>query len=231
MCTYSDGHNRIARQTMKRSSSVAALDDSIDVQYNKYSYEDSLLVSSMRLVTIEEERRGESQRLRKQRSNSSMSNTSSSSGLSRSSSRGSLRGWGSTASRKSYKVDLCALASMDEFNRESCAAHPMPKVRRKQSSSLSLQKSGTNCNVPSLSHPALESWGFFLPWFLMHHQGTREERTQVLISWSFVNTRATIMRCCFIGHRTIFEKQLLATSHHHLDRISLIRNDFKTPLI
>ncbi len=144
---------------MKRSSSVAALDDSIDV---KYSYEDSLLVSSMRLVTIEEERRGEGQRLGKQRSNS-ISSMSASSGLSRSSSRGSLRGWGSTASRKSYKVDLCALASMDEFDRETIATQPLQKLRRKESSSRSLQKGGANCSVPSLSHPALESWGFFMP--------------------------------------------------------------------
>ena len=145
---------------MKRSSSVAALDDTIDV---KYSYEDSILVSSMRLVMIEEELRGEGQGLRKQRSNGSMSSMSASSGFSRSSSRGSLRGWGTAASRKSYKVDLCSLESTDDFSGESTATQSLQRVRRKQSASLSRHKTVADENVPPLSHPALESWGFYLP--------------------------------------------------------------------
>lgn len=147
---------------MKRSSSIAALDDSIDIKLRNYrhSYDESLLVSSMMLVTIEEERRGKNQLLTKQRSIGSMSATSS---FSRSSSRGSLRGWGSSASRKSYKVDLCSLVSMDDFHGETAGNHhAMPKVRRKQSTTLSLQKNEPNFTGAPLTNPTLDSWGFFL---------------------------------------------------------------------
>ena len=143
---------------------MAALDDSIDVKLGNYehNFEDSLLVTSMMLVSIEEERRGGNQ-LRKQRSNSSMGSMSATSNFSRCSSRGSLRGWGSTASRKSYKVDLCSLASMDDFRGGTTSNHhAIPKARRKQSATISCEKSGPSRNDPSLTNRVLDSWGFFL---------------------------------------------------------------------
>mmetsp|Transcript_12916 Transcript_12916/g.32574 ORF Transcript_12916/g.32574 Transcript_12916/m.32574 type:complete len:149 (-) Transcript_12916:269-715(-) len=147
---------------MKRSSSVAALDDSIDVKFGDY-YEDSVLVTSMRLVTIDEDRRGGNQLLRKQRSDGSMSSMSATSGFSRSSSRSSLRGWGSSASRKSYKVDLCSLASTDDFLGETTSNdHRHAKVRRNNSATLALEKSSSSDNGASLTNQALDSWGFFL---------------------------------------------------------------------
>jgi hypothetical protein len=160
---------------MKRSSSIAALDDSIDINMNKpsvYCEGENVLVTSMMLVTIDENRR-EKQLLRKQRSNGSMSSISgvsslsgvSMSSLSRSSSRGSLRGWGSSASRKSYKVDLCSLACVnDVFHGDLAVALPT-KTRRKFPKALALQKgraSNGKGGSSSGTNDALDSWGFFL---------------------------------------------------------------------
>ena len=151
---------------MKRSSSIAALDDSIDVKFGNYRscYEDNILVTSMRLVTIDEERLGKNKLLRKQRSDGSMSSMSVASSFSRSSSRGSLRGWGSSASRKSYKVDLCSLASTVDFLGENTSNHHgLGKARRKKSSAtLALQRSASRGNGAPLTNQALDSWGFFL---------------------------------------------------------------------
>ena len=139
---------------MKRSSSIACLDDSIDVKLGNYKsgYEESVLVSSMMLVTIEEESRGErNQLLATNRSMSSMSATSS---------RSSLRGWGSSASRKSYKVDLCALAADDLEESTSNHEEATPQVRRKCcTTALELPKSNNDTTV---TNHALDSWGFFL---------------------------------------------------------------------
>lgn len=161
---------------MKRSSSIAALDDSIDIKYHMnnpsiYCEGENVLVTSMMLVTIDESRR-EKQLLRK-RSNGSMCSISgmssisgvSMSSLSRSSSRGSLRGWGSSTSRKSYKVDLCSLACVDDVFHGDLAVAMPTKTRRKLPKALALQKgraSNSKGNSSSVSNHALDSWGFFL---------------------------------------------------------------------
>ena len=148
---------------MKRSSSIAALDDTIDVKLrNNPSYEDGVLVTSMMLVTIAEENRQASRMLSKQRSNGSLGSMSTiatnSSSLSRCSSRGSLRGWGSTASRKSYKVDLCSLA--DGISEDSIHHHSSEDQNKCPTLTLQHQKCGAS-GTAAASH-ALDSWGFFL---------------------------------------------------------------------
>ena len=151
---------------MKRSATIASLDDCIDVKLGNHqsSYDESVLVSSMMLVTIEEESRRGDQRLRKQRSDGSMGSMSAASSFSRSSSRGSLRGWGSSTSRKSYKVDLCCLAAND-FHGDSVSSHfATSKNRRHRPTSITLNKteaSKKNSNSSVTNHAA-DSWGFFL---------------------------------------------------------------------
>mmetsp|Transcript_16761 Transcript_16761/g.34525 ORF Transcript_16761/g.34525 Transcript_16761/m.34525 type:complete len:150 (-) Transcript_16761:919-1368(-) len=148
---------------MKRSSSIAALDDTIDVKLRdgKAAHEEKVLVTSMMLVTIDEENRQGNRLVRKGQSNGSMSARSS---FSRSSSRGSLRGWGSTASRKSYKIDLCALAdSDDDFNSDSDNSnHRSSSNNRRTLRTLTLQKGVTNNTSSAAMNQALDSWGFFL---------------------------------------------------------------------
>jgi hypothetical protein len=145
---------------MKRSSSIAALDDDIDVKLGnrRASYEESVLVSSMMLVTIEEE--GKNRMLRKRGSDGSVSSMSTTNSFSSSSSRGSLRGWGSMASRKSYKVDLCSLGS-EEFHGEETVSTSIPMTRERRKFSTP-RKGGASSNVPSATNHALDSWGFFL---------------------------------------------------------------------
>lgn len=152
---------------MKRSLSIAVLDDSMDAKLgsNTPSYEENGLVTSMMLVSIEEESRRGHRILREHRLNGSMSSISATSSLSRSSSRGSLRGWGTSASRKSYKVDLCSLAGDDEFNNENACVnhhHPIRKDRRKFKSALALHKGRERSNGNSMTNHTLDSWGLFL---------------------------------------------------------------------
>jgi len=159
---------------MKRSSSIAALDDTIDVKLRNDmpSYEDSVLVTSMMLVTIAEENRQASRMLRKQHGSlGSMSTavTTSCSSLSRCSSGGSLRGWGSTASRKSYKVDLCSLADGiisgddDSIDHHHHHHHHSSKDQIKLCpTQLTLQHQKCGASGTAAASHALDSWGFFL---------------------------------------------------------------------
>ncbi|VEU41594.1 unnamed protein product [Pseudo-nitzschia multistriata] len=141
---------------MKRSSSIAALDDTIDVKLgNKPHYDEKLLVSSMMLVAIAEEDRQGRRFLRTQRSNGSIGSMSARSGCG---SYGSLRGWGSNASRKSYKVDLCSLS--DENSGDIANRKISTKIQKK-CSTLTLQKGGAN-GRSSTENAELETWGFFL---------------------------------------------------------------------
>uniref|UniRef100_A0A7S4AX59 Uncharacterized protein n=1 Tax=Pseudo-nitzschia australis TaxID=44445 RepID=A0A7S4AX59_9STRA len=148
---------------MKRSSSIAALDDTIDVKLgNKSGYEESILVSSMMLVAIAEEGRQERLILRKQTSNGSIGSISATSSLSRCRSYGSLPGWGSTASRKSYKVDLCSLEDEDDENSGDITTHHAPSKNQRKCPTLPLQRSGASSSSTSAENSVLESWGFFL---------------------------------------------------------------------
>lgn len=156
---------------MKRSSSIAALDDSIDIKFGNHrsSYDECALVTSMMLVTIEEESRRGNQSMRKQRSNESIGTLSAASSFSRSSSRCSLRGWGSTTSRKSYKVDLCSLAANDFHAENDSGRQRTGTDRRNRSTTLALKKVDVNTttnhnNGPSAINHAVDSWGFFLEW-------------------------------------------------------------------
>eukprot|EP00536_Pseudo-nitzschia_multiseries_P000921 jgi/Psemu1/321836/estExt_fgenesh1_pg.C_110053 len=144
---------------MKRSSSIAALDHTIDVKLgNLPGYEETVLASSMMLIAIAEEDRQERNGLRKQKSNSSMGSLSTTSSFSRCRSQGSLSGWGSTASRKSYKFDLCSLADEDRVNGD-ITNHRSLKNKRK-CATLPLKRNGANKSTSVQSH-ALDSWGFF----------------------------------------------------------------------
>mmetsp|Transcript_15829 Transcript_15829/g.36648 ORF Transcript_15829/g.36648 Transcript_15829/m.36648 type:complete len:159 (+) Transcript_15829:191-667(+) len=157
---------------MKRSAKIAALDNSIDIMFGKHEsdYEESVMVASMMLVTIDEESRRVDQRLRKQRSDGSIGSMSAASTFSRSSSRGSLRGWGSTASRKSYKIDLCSLAANDFHGETISSHHTASSDRRYRPSSPTLKKNevcnnnnsnDNNCSSV-INNAAADSWGFFL---------------------------------------------------------------------
>jgi len=143
---------------MKRSSSIAALDDTIDVQDYESSFEDHVLVTSMMLVTIEEESRRNKLLLRNNGLNGSMGSISATSSFSRSNSGGSLRGWGSSSSRKSYKVDLCSLVADDETPASDLT---LSKERRKLSSVIAFPKSGSSGTSETVTNHSLESWGFF----------------------------------------------------------------------
>lgn len=148
---------------MKRSSSIAALDDTIDVQLgNKSTYEESVLVSSMMLVDIADENGRVNRLLRKHQSNDSMGSMSVTSSLSRCSSRGYLPGWGSAASRKSYKVDLCSLADED-CDSSSLSKHCSSSKAEMKYPTLTLQKDvARRGSITSVASDSLDSWGFFL---------------------------------------------------------------------
>mmetsp|Transcript_21519 Transcript_21519/g.50964 ORF Transcript_21519/g.50964 Transcript_21519/m.50964 type:complete len:148 (-) Transcript_21519:301-744(-) len=146
---------------MKRSSSIAALDHTIDVKLGNLSrYEEKLLASSMMLIAIAEEDRQERGLLRKQTSNSSMGSMSTTSSFSRCRSHGSLPGWGSSVSRKSYKVDLCSLADEDDAHEDMRNTHVALKNKRK-AKTLPLKRDGGTSST-SVENHALDSWGFFL---------------------------------------------------------------------
>lgn len=148
---------------MKRSSTAARLADepqhSVDADHyhhyhapsGKWNYQDDVLATSMMLATISDDK---DRRCQTRRSGSMGSNVSSGGSMSRCSSRSSLSGWGSAASRKSYKVDLCSLADRD------------PSTRQYQEKSASADSGGTHegCDVLPSVVPDLggDVWGFFV---------------------------------------------------------------------
>jgi len=150
---------------MKRSSSIAALDDTNDVKLrNTHScFQESSLVESMMLVSIEGGNQQRNRILQKHRSDGSMSSMGSASTLR---SLGSLPGWGSSTSRKSYKVDLCNLVGDDEFSERTTVHHRLgiAKDRRnKLSRRTTPPKSAavsSSINTPVTNNEF--EWGFFL---------------------------------------------------------------------
>ena len=148
---------------MKRSSSIAALDDTNDVKLrNTHScFQESSLVESMMLVSIEGGNQQRNRILQKHRSDGSMSSMGSASTLR---SLGSLPGWGSSTSRKSYKVDLCNLVGDDEFSERTTVHHRLGKDRRNMvPKRLTPPKSAgvsSSINTPVTNNEF--EWGFFL---------------------------------------------------------------------
>ena len=139
---------------MKRSSSVAALAD--PEGETKWNWQDDMLATNIRLVAIREE---EDPSMKK--SNGSLGSMASS----RCSSGGSLQGWGTTASRKSYKRDLSSLASLEDHGAPSSASSSKESSCKKESSrSLDTNNGATKGyaqNIPSAADEA-DSWGFFV---------------------------------------------------------------------
>ena len=149
---------------MKRSSSIAALDDTNDVKLrNTHScFQESSLVESMMLVSIEGGNQQRNRILQKHRSDGSMSGMGSASTLR---SLGSLPGWGSSTSRKSYKVDLCNLVGDDEFSERTTVHHRLGKDRRNKPPKRLLTPPKTAGVSSSINTPITNNefeWGFFL---------------------------------------------------------------------
>ena len=159
---------------MKRTSSIAALDDTIDTKG---------LVSEMMLVTLvdgKNRNRAGSLTRNHRRDNNSMGSLSSSGGgsvsskMSRCSSRGSISGWGSTASRKSYKVDLCSLA--DEIIPVELSSFSTNHTTKEEDRLIQEQDNNKCCTIAMRqkgdasgtstatigANTVLDSWGFFL---------------------------------------------------------------------
>ena len=149
---------------MKRSSSVAALAD--PEGETKWNWQDDVLATSMRLVAIEEEDPQRNSMMNK-KNNGSMGSMASS----RCSSGGSLQGWGTTASRKSYKRDLSSLASLEDHGAPSTSSSTKPSSSTKDSSarypptSVAMSSGGASKGyIPTVASAADEadSWGFFV---------------------------------------------------------------------
>mmetsp|Transcript_12900 Transcript_12900/g.20762 ORF Transcript_12900/g.20762 Transcript_12900/m.20762 type:complete len:131 (+) Transcript_12900:80-472(+) len=126
---------------MKRSSSDAALAD--PEPESKWNYQDDVLATSMMLVSIDEEN--------VLKRNHQTSGSLCSMASSRCSSRGSLNGWGSSTSRKSYKVDLSSLAGDD------CSPKDQ-QHRQHQGSRTAAPSSGSTSDHADVD----DSWGFFV---------------------------------------------------------------------
>jgi hypothetical protein len=148
---------------MKRSSSVAALAD--PEGETKWNWQDDMLATSMRLVAIEEEDSHRNSMKRNHQNNGSMGSMASS----RCSSGGSLQGWGTTASRKSYKRDLSSLASLDDHGAPSCSSreqHPSSKDTPPYPPTLVAVNTSGVCKDYSSSGASsadgADSWGFFV---------------------------------------------------------------------
>jgi hypothetical protein len=142
---------------MKRTSSLAALAD--PEPESRWNYQDDVLATSMMLVTFDEDTKNNMlKRSYPHSSNGSMTSFASS----RCSSRGSLNGWGSSTSRKSYKVDLASLASLEVVDTTTSPSS-------KEGSQLVAQQSKTIASVQSNSsgsteevHHEEDCWGFFV---------------------------------------------------------------------
>jgi hypothetical protein len=156
---------------MKRTSSIAALDDTIDTKG---------LVSEMMLISLADGKN----RNHRRGSNSMGSLSSSGSGgsvsssrMSSCSSRVSISGWGSTASRKSYKVDLCSLADeiiipveLSSFSTNTHTKEQDIIVQQEQENNkcctIAMRQkgdaSGTSHTATAGANAVLDSWGFFL---------------------------------------------------------------------
>jgi hypothetical protein len=150
---------------MKRSSSLAALPQDPKPD-NKWNYQDDILASNMMLVAIDEETNSSFTQRHHQGSMGSMAS-------SRCSSRGSLNGWGSTSSRKSYKVDLSSLSSHDDTHHHQQQQEDSPKLPCSSSSknstprhfmtSLSHTMSMTEAHsCLAVASEGGDSWGFFV---------------------------------------------------------------------
>lgn len=144
---------------------MAALADP-ESESGKWNYQDDMLATNMMLVSIDEE--GSSMKNRNHQTNGSMGSMASS----RCSSGGSLQGWGTTASRKSYKRDLSSLASLEDHGAttsasasSSTSAQQQHSMSSKESprSTLMNATAATNaaCGESSSNNDA-DSWGFFV---------------------------------------------------------------------
>jgi hypothetical protein len=151
---------------MKRSSSLAALPQDPEPE-SKWNYQDDILATNMMLVSIDDDTSLSFMQRNQQGSMGSMAS-------SRCSSRGSLNGWGSTASRKSYKVDLSSLVRLDDTQHHCQQQEDSPALSSSPSSkdSINLHHFMTSFS-PSVtaaeSHSSTaiavdedESWGFFV---------------------------------------------------------------------
>lgn len=150
--------------TMKRSSSVAQLAE--PEPESIWNRQEDVLATSMLLVSINEETNHSLTLLRK--ASGSMGSMASS----RCSSKGSLSGWGSTASRKSYKVDLSSIGFLENEADRSHKHHLSSSPGRLLPKEPSYQKH-TNPSicvaafkVESISNDSSldlgDSWGFFV---------------------------------------------------------------------
>lgn len=157
---------------MKRSSSIAALSDHPEVpdsntNNNEWNYQEELLATTMMLVSIDEETNNHSFMQRNTQSGS-MGSMASSRCSSRGSMTSSCSGWGSTTSRKSYKVDLCALgATAVDLDGSSSQQQQLQQVVGGESFTKSSSKSSIQGVTVSSAHSAPpaesgDSWGFFV---------------------------------------------------------------------
>jgi hypothetical protein len=142
---------------MKRSSSIAALPHDPEPEY-KWNYQDEVLASNMMLVSIDEDTNHSFMQRNQQGSMGSMAS-------SRCSSRGSMTGWGSTVSRKSYKRDLCSLANLDDA--QLAALSKEESKEKKASKDIGRPLASKSAAVlPSAQGDADsgdgDSWGFFV---------------------------------------------------------------------
>jgi hypothetical protein len=158
--------------TMKRSSSIAALSDHPEVpdrmnnnNNNEWNYQDELLATNMMLVSIDEETNNNHSFMQRNTQSGSMGSMASSRCSSRGSMTSSCSGWGSTTSRKSYKVDLCALGAtaVDLDGSSSQQQQVVGGETFTKPSSKSSQQAVTISSAHSAT-PADsgDSWGFFV---------------------------------------------------------------------
>jgi hypothetical protein len=143
----------LKQTTMKRSSSTAALAD--PEPESKWNYQDDVLAASMMFVSIDQETSTSMKR------NNEGSGSMGSIASSRCSSRGSLSGWGSVASRKSYKVDLASLAGMEDDSSNFCHSYD-PSAQLISNSMVVTSTSAVSTTRTDGSNPNGESWGFFV---------------------------------------------------------------------
>ena len=141
---------------MKRSAAQARM-NSEDVlvpvgSCPQWSRRTEILASQMNLVSISED----SSSMSLMGYKSSMGSLASSSDVSSSSSRGSLSGWGSSQSRKSYKIDLSSLA------REDDSACNDLKNTKKQEQQPGLSSRAFFVTSSKEHHQDGDSWGFFV---------------------------------------------------------------------
>jgi hypothetical protein len=148
---------------MKRSSSIAQLADdpqqALDTEHlrhvpsMKWNYQDDVLATSMMLATISDEKC-----LRRPARSGSIGSNVSTGNLSRcNSSRSSLSGWGSTTSRKSYKLDLCSLAGGD-----SSADHHHHHDKSTEAANSGRNRESCDERTSVAGDTAEDSWGYFV---------------------------------------------------------------------